>query len=120
MWIPTVEQADERVGFRRFELHVIAVEIEALRVFARTDAANWTILRGAVIQAELLVAVGVVDRSDQDDQIVEQRPQVAGCDAPRQMKRRLLAFDFTRVNVGLNEYDGLAGGAPLLRPSNRR
>src|SRR5215470_14388346 len=113
MRIPSIKQSDERVGFRRFELHVIAVEIEALRVFARTHAADRAVLRSAVIQADLLVAVGVVDRSDQDDQIVKQRPEVADCDAPRQMKRRLLAFDFTRVNVGLYEYDGLARGARL-------
>src|SRR5215831_18093051 len=113
MRVPSIKQSDERVGFRRFELHVIAVEIEALRVFARAHAAYRAVLRSAVIQADLLVAVGVVDRSDQDDQIVEQRPEVADCDAPRQMKRRLLAFDFARVNVGLNEYDGLARGARL-------
>src|SRR4030095_40530 len=115
MRIPTIKQSDERVGFRRFEFDVIAFEVEALRVFARPDAANRAILRSAVIQADLLVAVGVVDRSDQYDQIVEHRPQVADCDAPRQMKRRLLAFDFTRVNVGLNEYDGLARIARLSR-----
>src|SRR5262245_632538 len=120
MRIPSIKQSDERIGFRRFEFHVIAVEIEALRVFASTDAANRAILRSAVIQADLLVAVGVVDRSDQDDQIAEKRPKVADCDAPRQMKRRLLTFDFASVNVGLNEYDGLAGGARLLRPRDRR
>src|SRR5262245_47987389 len=113
MRIPSIKQSDERVGFRRFELYVVAIEVEALRVFARTDAADWTVLRSAVIKADLLVTVGVVDRSDQDDQIVEQRPQVADCDPPRQMKRGLLAFDFTRVNVGLNKYDGLARGARL-------
>src|SRR5215470_7147498 len=113
MRIPTIEQSDERVGFRRFEFDVIAVEIEALRVFVRTGVVDWAVLRSVVIRADLLVAVGVVDRSDQDDQIVEQRPQVADCDAPRQIKRRLLAFYFTRVNVGLNEYDGLARGARL-------
>ena len=113
MRIPSIKQSDERVGFRRFELDVIAVEIEALRVFARTDAADWAVLRSAVIQADLLVAVGVVYRSDQDDQIVEQWSQISGRYAPRQMQRRLLTLDFTCVNVCLNEYDRLAGGARL-------
>src|SRR5215470_3836020 len=115
MRIPSIKQSDERVGFRRFELHVIAVEIEALRVFARTDAADWTVLRGAVIQADLLVTVRVVDRSDQDDQIVEQRPQVAGSDPPRQVNRRVDAVDFTHVNRALNEYAPPARSARLSR-----
>src|SRR5262245_56881550 len=102
MRVPSIKQSDERVGFRSFELHVIAVEIEACRVFARTDAADRAILRSAVIETDLLVAVGVVDRGYQYDQIVEQGTQVADCDPPRQMERRLLAFDLPRMNVGLN------------------
>src|SRR5262249_7592059 len=117
---PAVEQSDERVGLRRFELHVIAVEIEALRVFARPDSADRAVLRGAGVQAELLIAVGVVNWGDQNDQAAEQRLQIAARNAPGEMKYRLFDLGFAGMNSSLNEDDRFAGSFRLQRPRDGR
>ena len=65
--VVVVHQLDDRARFGRVELHVVAIEVEALRVRALPLSAHRPVLRAAVVEREPLVAVGVVDRRDQED-----------------------------------------------------
>lgn len=59
-------QPRERPRLRQIELHVVAVEIEPLRVRALALATDGPVLPSPVREAEALVPVGVVDRRDRN------------------------------------------------------
>ena len=111
MRVPAVEQADERKGLGRFHLDVIAVQIQSAGIFADAHAANRAILVRAVMDADFLVAVGVVNGRDENDELVQQGLKVTEEDAPGNLLHGLLALDLARVDVGHDEDDRLAGGA---------
>ena len=72
--IPAVEHVgDQAARFGGLELHVVPVEIETLRVLPNADAVRGTVLRRPVLGIDLLIAVGVVDRSDENDHLIAQR-----------------------------------------------
>ena len=64
---------------------------------------------GAGLIGDLLVAVCVVDRGDEDDQVLAQLA-VGRDEVAQQHQRGLFALHLTGVNVGHDEDDGLAGG----------
>src|SRR5262249_24430674 len=53
--VPFVEEVDQGTDFRTFQLHEIAIEVEALGVGANTDALDGATLRGAVGLGDALV-----------------------------------------------------------------
>ena len=75
--IPAVHQPDERARFGALELHVIAVQVEPASVFANPDTRFGPVLLGAILDVDPLVAVGVVDGRDQNDELLQQRSQIA-------------------------------------------
>ena len=85
--IPVGEELDERARLGGLELHEIAIEVEAVGVFARADARERPELRGPVIEADALVAVRVIEGRDEDDHPGEQRTQIADREAPRDDER---------------------------------
>src|SRR2546430_1382481 len=120
MWVPAIEQPRKRLSFRRLELHVIAVKVEPLRVLTHAHPAERTVLRGSILYVDLLVAVRVVDRRDQDNQFVEQRAHVAKHNAPGHVLHRLLAFDFAGVNVREDEDYRFTRSSRIARLRNWR
>ncbi len=101
--IPPGHQLHQRSRFATLQLHVVAIEVETLRVLSRADTGHWAVLRGAVLDAHLLVAVGVVVGGDQHDQLPGQRLQIARHETAREHQDGFLALDFAGVNVGLHE-----------------
>ena len=103
MRIPAIEQPHKRLSLRGLELHIIAVQIHPLRVLADTYAAERAVLRGAILNVDLFIAVRIVDRCYQDNQPVEQRAHVAKNDTPCHVLHSFLSFDFTGVDVRKDE-----------------
>jgi hypothetical protein len=100
--IVVVHQLDERLRLRRVELHVVAVDVQVLRVGARAHPVDRAVLALPVVQRELFVAVGVVDRRDEEDHRVEPRRVPPERQLAQQDLRRLLALDLAGVHVGLD------------------
>jgi hypothetical protein len=116
--IPSLEHVvHEAARLRRLEFHVVAVEVEALRVLANAFAGGRADLRLAMLGRDALVAVGVVDRGDEDDhpvaQLAMRRDQVA-----QQHQRGFFAFDFAGVNVGHDEDDRQLRRSRNVRPQD--
>ena len=63
--IVRIEQGDQRARFGRLELHVVAVQVEPLRVGALAHAPHRPVLQRPIGELDPLVAVGVVNRRDQ-------------------------------------------------------
>src|SRR6185295_5225590 len=115
MRVPPVEQADERVGFSGFQFHIISIEVESPGILSRANSRNGSVLRGPVVQADLLIPISVINRSNQNYEPLEERFKISRQEASREVQHRLLAFDFTRMDVGHNEDDGFAGGSRFAR-----
>ena len=116
--VPPLEHVvHETMSLRRLELHVVAVEIESLGVFANAFAGRRADLRLAVLGRDALVAVRVVDRRDEDDhsiaQLAMRRDQIA-----QQHLRGFLPFDFAGVNVSHDEDDRQLRRARDVRPED--
>ena len=109
------EQAGQRARLGGLELRVVAVEIEVLGVRALSHAADRAELASAVPDAHPFVAVGVVDRVDEQDDVLEPAGALALGDRTQQPEARLLAFHLACVDVALDEDAGLPGGQHLLR-----
>jgi hypothetical protein len=100
--IERVQQPHHRSRFRRVELHVVAVDVQPLRVRPRPLAADRPMLEAAAGERHPLVAIGVVDRVDQQDHGVEPVGVRAAREVAHECQRRLFAFHFAGVNVGLD------------------
>ena len=117
--IPVVQQLHERARLGGLELHEVAIEIETVGVFARADAAERTELLRAMVEADALVAVRVVERRDDHDDARQHRSQIADREPPGDDERGFLPFHLARVDVGQHEHARAARcGAP--RPHRRR
>ena len=107
--IVCVHESDEGPRLGGIQLHVIAVQVEALGVGPLAHAADRSMLTRAVVEADPFVAVRVVDgRHEQDQRIGPVRVR-AGRQFPDQHEQGFLAADLPRVDVRLDEYPGLAG-----------
>ncbi len=104
----------------RVELHVIAIQVEPLRVGALALAAHGAVLRAAVVEREALVAVGVVDRRDQEDHRLQPVVVPARGEVAQQHLRAFLALHFAAVDVALDVDAQLAGASHRLRRRARR
>ena len=104
-------QLRDGASFWRVELHVIAIEVEPLRVGALALAAHRAVLRAAVVEREALVAVGVVDRRDQEDHRLQPVVVPARGEVAQQHLRAFLALHFAAVDVALDVDAQLAGAA---------
>jgi len=105
------EQTDEGARFRRLELHMVAVQVEALGVGALPHAAHRAVLRAPIGEFDPFVAVGVVDRRHQEHQGVEPGSVLSPRQGPQQQLGGFFPFDFSGVDVGLNEDAYLAARA---------
>src|SRR5207244_12235316 len=72
--IPFVEAADQTPDLRTLQLDEISIQIQTLTIETDTDAAGRADLCSAMGLVDLFIAVGVKDRRDQQDEILEQRP----------------------------------------------
>jgi hypothetical protein len=101
--IPAGEEPDKGPCFRRLELHEVTIQIEPLRVLACADTANRAVLLRAMVQAESLVAIGVVDRGEEPDCRSTERLQVPKSRAAGEVQYGLLSLDLAGVDVGHHE-----------------
>ena len=118
--VPAIEDIrDQAARFRRLEFHVVAIQVEALRVLAHADAVRRTVLRLAILGRDLLVAVGVVDRRDEDRhraaQFARRRDEIA-----QQHLRRFFSFNLAGMNVRHDEDDRQTGGMRGARIDDAR
>src|SRR5579885_1642017 len=101
-----------------FQLHEVAVEVEALGVGAGADALGAALV-GAVGLVDLLVAVGVEVRGEDQHQVLEQRPFLREGEVAGQHQQGLLAVHLAGVDVAHREDDEPGKKAPES-PSRRR
>ena len=113
--IVVAQQARQRSRFGRLELHVIAIEIEILRVRPTPDAADRAVLQRTLAESDALVAVGVVDRRDEQHERVEPGGMLPVDDLAQQDLQRFLALDFAGVDVALHVDAGQTARAHGLR-----
>ena len=119
--VPGVEQRVRRPGLGRFQLHVVAVEVEALTVEAGPHDGRPVLARPVPLpRAQALVPVGIVDRHHQDDDAVEQRRQRTDGEIAQQLLRRFLALDLAAVNVALDVDHRLPGAGRGQRTLHHR
>ena len=111
--VPVVQQLHERARLGGLELHEVAIEIEAVGVLARADAAERAELLRAVVEADALVAVRVVERRDDHDDARQHRSQVADREPPGDDERGFLPLHFARVDVGQHEHARAARAARI-------
>ena len=105
--VPAPEDvADEAPHLGALELHAVAVEVEVLAVVADARALVRAGLAHAVAGVHLVVAVGVEDRGDEQDDLVEVGQLGIQEDVPGEHQSRLLALDLSGVDVGLEVDDG--------------
>ena len=109
-----VHQLDDRPAFGGIELHVIAIEVEALRVRPLTLTAHRAVLRPAVVQREPFIAVGVVDRSHEQHHGLQPVSVLAQSQFAEEDLGVLLSLDFSRVDVALNVDPQLASAPDCL------
>ena len=62
-----------RANLGTLELDEVAIEVKALREFARRTGFRRAILAGPIGGRELLVAIGIEDRDEQDYQVLQER-----------------------------------------------
>ena len=113
--IVLAEQPRHRPGFRRLDLHVIAVQVVSLGVRALAHAADRPMLAPAVREGHALIAVRVVDGRDQQDHRLAPCAVAAGQEVAEKHLERLLSAHLACVDVALQVDDRLAGG-----PDGRR
>ena len=109
--VPLVEQLHQRPHLGAFQLDEIAVEVEAGRIGADADAVRRAVLLRPMLGIDLLVAVRVEIRAENDDEVLEQRLRRAEGDVPGEHLQRFLAVDLAGVDVGLGVDDELAGSS---------
>ncbi|MCU0244187.1 MAG: hypothetical protein MUE80_05505 [Acidobacteria bacterium] len=97
--------ADEAAHLGALELHAVAVEVEVLAVVTDARALLGAVLAHAVAGVHLVVAVGVEDGGDEQDDLVEVGPFGVEEDVPGQHERGLLALDLSGVDIGLDVDD---------------
>ena len=99
--IEIVEQPDHRSCLWRVELHVVAVDVEALGIGTRALPADRSVLQTTARQRHALVAIGVVDGVDEEhhrSQPVGVRP---ASDVAHQRQHRFFSFHLASMDVGL-------------------
>ena len=105
------EQADQGAGLGRLELHVVAVQVQVLGVGALAHSPNRAVLQRSIRELDALVAVGVVDRRDEQHQRVEPGGVLPARQPAQQHLHRFLPLHFAGVNVRLDVDADLAAGA---------
>ncbi len=104
--VPAPEDVlDEAGELRALELHGVAVEVQVLAVVADARTLLRADLAHAVARVHLVVAVGVEDRGDEQDDPVEIGRFGVEDDVAGQHQGRFLALDLAGVDVGLDVDD---------------
>ena len=93
------QQPGHGARFRRLQLGAVTVEVEVLRVVALAHASHRAMLRTAVAHVHPLVAVGVVDRRDEQHDILEPTGALAPGQRTQQPERGFLTLDLAGVDV---------------------
>lgn len=106
--VPAAHEPDQCPRLRCGQLHVVAIEIEAIGILANANAADGAVLLDSIVGADFLVTVGVVVGDDEDDELGKERAQVAEQQALGEVEARLLPLNLPGVNVGHHQHNRLA------------
>ena len=109
--VERAQQRDHRTGLRRVRLGVVAVEIDVTRVRIATLFSGPADM-DEIVGAHLLVTVDIVDRHEDQIDMVEQIILSVQGDVAQQHQPGILAVDLAGVNASLDEHDRLFA-APL-------
>ena len=120
IWLPLIPETKPRARFWSVGLHVVAIEILISARRAPTHF-SWTILIDAVIGARSFVTVSVVDRNEEQYDIV-QYPGGGFCnrDIAQECETCVFAIRLTGVNAGLNQNYGFLLRTRRLRRKHAR
>ena len=99
---------NERTSLWGIELHMIPVEVEALSVGTLPHATKRTVLPRAIAQVHPLVSISVVDRSDEQNQVLSPRRIVSSGEIPEEHQQGFFPTDLARVDVALEINPSLA------------
>ena len=108
--LPPVDEGCQSDSLHGVQLEVVAVEVETGDCCPEAHSTDGSMLIGPVGRGDVFVAVGVVDRREEDDACIEQVGVSAEHDVTENHHRRGLAVDLSRMNAALDQHDGLAGG----------
>ena len=105
---PRGEQPKHGPHLRCVGFHVIAVEIEILRIDAPSHLFR-TVLVYAIVLPGALMSINTKDRHKQQDRVIKKRLILFGDrNLAHQHQACILSVDLTGVNSTLNKYDGVA------------
>ena len=109
MRVGFVDQANECSGFRCFEFHEVAVEIESLRICtaAHDVGAN---LPGAIVWSHLVVGIGAVVGNEQQDVFLQPFRIRIKSEFANHLQQCFFAGTFATVNVAQDQDDVLSVG----------
>ena len=108
---PVLPQLQPCAHLRRIGFHVVAVEVEVLRLAAEAHAVR-AVLVDAVVRRGILVAVHAEHRDVDQHHMVEQVRDLAGDrDIAQQHQPGVLALDLAGVDAGLQQHHGFVRGA---------
>ena len=106
--VQPVQQRHHRAGFRRLEVEIVAIEVDAAR--GAVPARPLRATQGRAHQrAALLVAIHIEDRHEHEIHLVQQRALAALRDVAQQHQAGVLAIDLAGVDAGLRQHHGFAG-----------
>ena len=109
------QQRRHRTGFGCLELGAVAVQVQPLRILALTHPPYGAELTAAVGHGHAFVAIGVVDRVDQEDHRVQPRIALTLGDGSKEPEQRFFSLHLAGVDVALDIDAGLLGRFHLLR-----
>ena len=112
---PRVKQFQPRLRFGCIRFQVITVEVEILGSDPPSHFLR-SLLVDPIVRAEALVAVDIVDRDDEEDNVVEERRfGFCDCDITQEHEARVFAVDLAGVDAVLNQKYRLVALRRLLR-----
>ena len=105
--VEPLQQRDHRAGFRGIRLGIVAVQIDVARIadiaFFQRAAQGWKIPA-----AHPFMPVDIVDRHEDQIDLVQQPVLAALRDIAQQHQARILAVNLAGVDARLHQDDGLA------------
>ncbi len=103
--LPFVPEFNPRTRFGRVGLHVVAIQILICTGRAPTHF-DWAILVDPIVRTGSFVAIGVVNRNEEQDDVCQQSFESLGdSEVAKQSETGVFAIRFTGVNTSLNQDD---------------
>jgi hypothetical protein len=88
--------------------------------FSLAHASGGPVLFGAVVDIDLVVAVGVIDGRHQKHHLVQKPSQIPNRDISHQMQHGLFSLDLSGMDVCHDKDNGLAAGGRIERRRHGR